>query len=222
VIPVLSLNVAIGIPLVIFLLSQKRGEVTIRGIQQFQLIERRQDLPGEIEVSYEGQKISSLTRYVLEIANTGNTDIDGSDVYDDLRWLPPTFSKILNAEVIEKTPGHGDFINLDDYRDELRINLLALDRDVSARISILCFSDSPQVDNNTSKVKGTIRGATIVDNSRSFNVTLQQSFFEIVFAGGFLTNVAKLLIFTIISGAIALLIGYTITRIQWTKRRKAK
>src|SRR5688572_28673840 len=142
---------AIVIPTALYFYSVKSGEITISGIQRTSLINTRNEVGQDVTVLYRNVRIASLVSYTLEIANTGNTDIGKEDIYR-LRWYPPTNAQILEARVISKTGDYGDFISLDlaDPRS-IGFNILALNKGVSARVNILCSSESPAVDDSTSR-----------------------------------------------------------------------
>ena len=187
---------AIMVPIAIYLISQQFGQITIRGVQKTVLIDPRKRISDGVTMSYKHAPIANLAKYVLKIENTGNRDIDGSDI-DHLQWLPPKGSEILNAEIIDETSGYGNFISLDQSRKNiLKINIIALNKNVWATIGILCSSNSLWTIDSGCKIEGVVKGASIVDESMKF-VEKKPSFVQNIFAGGIWTNLAKPIIFLI-------------------------
>jgi hypothetical protein len=186
---------AIAVPIVIYVVSQKSGQITVSGVQKAVLLDPASEIAEGVNLLYKNVQIGNITKYVLKIKNTGNRDIDRSDIHY-LRWFPPKGSQILNSEIIHKTAGYGDFISLDHSgKDKLEINILTLNRNVFATIGVLCSCDIVNVDVSTSRVEGVVKGASIVDQSTNFQAEVSPSFLQNVFAGGIWTNFAKIFIF---------------------------
>ncbi|HYX29897.1 MAG TPA: hypothetical protein VE863_15255 [Pyrinomonadaceae bacterium] len=219
-IEILSPILAIVIPLALYFYSIKSGQLTITGIQRTSLIDTRNAIGQDVTVLYRKAPIASLVSYTLEIANTGNTDIGKEDVYK-LRWVPPTNAQIIDARIISTSGAYGDFISL-DLADphSIGINVLALNKGVAARISILCSSESAAVDDSTAKIDGVLRGASIVDNSQNFNASHQNSFFANVFAGGFWTNIVKAIIFFLLTLFVVVLTLIPFAKLQSVRYQK--
>ena len=143
------------------------------------------------------------------------------------KWVPPTSARILDARVIGKVGAQGEFLTLDySAPEQLNFNVLALNKGDSARVSILCSSDSPSVDAGSVRVEGVIKGAELVEASRNFNASQQPSFIHTVFAGGVWTNIAKGITFflmgLVVILAVLIPIGGIEQRISARKAEKAR
>lgn len=221
VMPILAILVAITIPILIFIISQKEGEITVRGLQNVPLIDPDKDISKQVEIFYQNQKISNLSKYILKITNTGNTDIDGSDVHY-FRWSVPEHSRILSADISNRTPGLGKFISVSTFSDStVELSILTLNKEASATLVILCSSDKPNVNVASSKIDAVIKGALVIDKSSDFSSS-KPSFVQNLFVGGIGTNVAKFFIFYIIGIFIILVIFFPVDKIHTSFSRKKK
>ncbi len=152
--------------------------------------------------------------------NSGQTDIDGSDIHY-LRWLPPEGTKILSAEVVKQTEGYGDFCSLSRVTpDTLNIEFLAFNEGTSVRIGVLCSSTKPDISFDTARFDGVVRGAQIIDLSTKFSVQDSGSFIGDLLAGGVWTNLAKLAISAVLSLGLLISIGVSVDKIRRVRLRR--
>ena len=74
--PILAILGGIVLPIILYVYSEKTGQVTVRGIQQTSLIDTKNELGRDVAVLYRNTKIANLLSYTLEVANTWNTSTD--------------------------------------------------------------------------------------------------------------------------------------------------
>ncbi|MDX6403494.1 MAG: hypothetical protein QOH70_949 [Blastocatellia bacterium] len=220
--PIIAIVGGIVLPIALYLYSEKAGQVTVRGIQQTSLINTKSGLGNDVSIVYREKKVANLLNYTFEIANTGNTDIDKSDVHY-FRWIPPPSTQILDARIIGKTGGGGEFLAVNYSARELDFDILTLNKGVSARITILCSSDAQSPNPSDGKIDAVIKGAAIVDQSSNFDTEHQPSFISNILAGGFWTNVAKLLIFFLVGVLLLFLILIPWIKVMdWRRARRSE
>ena len=196
---------AIIVPITLYFLSSTKSEVTISGMQHTYLINPQEEIARDVKVRYKGVEKGNLARFELEIKNTGNTSIDRSDVHY-IRWLPPRGSSILEAQVISKTEGFGDFIRVNiKLPDTLEFFLLTLNKNSAAQISVLCAFDSAKYDVNECRAVGVITDAKVVDNSLAFLQAQDPSYFTSLFGGSIWVIMGRLVSFFIIGLTLAIL-----------------
>ena len=212
---------AIFITIYIFIVSQHPAEITVRGEDCITLLAPQTDLRKDVKIIYDNNEIANIAKYTLLVQNNTKRDIDGQDIHY-LRWYPPEYSTILNAEVTKKSSRQGDFVSVYSKRNNvLEIKLDTLNRGVFFVIEVLCSSTSPEPDISTCRAEGVIAGGSVIEENMRFLARPNKSFIENVFAGGLWENLAKLLIYSLASMLVIVLIVMPFTKIyEFVKEQK--
>lgn len=203
----------------IFIVGRPKSEVTFRGVSKYSLVDIDPTILKDIQVLYKGEKISNLTKFVFELDNTGNRDIDGEHVRKLILWHVPEGGTILSAKLVSLSPAESDtFVQIGlYYTGDAIFDLKVLNEDMSARFEVVCANNT----SDESHISGLISGSRIVDRVNEYQLR-SPNVIQRVFADTLGVNLLRWFVHSVLFFLIVLVFVFTYLRIDELKSKRKK
>jgi len=122
--------IALIIPIVIFIIQNRKKQLSYEIISKNPLLTTREKIEGKIKVFYEENEVENVRFLSIKLINSGNIGIPANDYERPITFILPTDSKILSSEIISTNP------------DTLTTDITIKENEISIRPVLMNAKDS--------------------------------------------------------------------------------